>query len=364
MAERGFLVCADISGYTEYLNESELEHASDVLSDLLEVLVGEVRAPLRISRLEGDAVISYAPRLDEVNPQLLVDRLEATYVAFRRALEQIVVNTTCRCNACANIHALDLKFVVHHGEFVVQRIGPQDELIGVDVNLMFRLTKNRITEALGLRGYLTLTGAAAAALRMPGYVANLVEHDEDDGAGGTIRLLVQDMGPVWERSRARGTVDLAADGILFTMERALPVPLEAAWDYLTRPDTRAIMFGSATDEVEALEDGRFGADAVYVCWHGEQRDRHVVVDWAPPYRYAFSAPIEEGLTALGEFVLEPDGERTVVRFRSANPKGLEISDEFLEMARQGLVEFFTGAFDRITAKVEEDLARTEADGAR
>jgi uncharacterized protein YndB with AHSA1/START domain len=354
VTERGFLVCADITGYTGYLNESELEHASGVLSDLLTVLVGEVQAPLRLSRLEGDAVISYAPRLDDVSPQVLVDRLESTYVAFRRALDQIVANTTCRCNACANLPALDLKFVAHHGEFVVQRIGTQDELVGAEVNRLFRLTKNRIKEALGIGGYLALTEAAAVAFHLPGYLADLVAHDEEDGPGGMVRLLVKDMGPVWERSRSQGTVDLLADGILFTMERLLPVPLEVAWDYLTRPDTRAVMFGSASDAVEALDDGRIGTDAVYVCWHGEQRDRHVVVDWDPPHRYAFSAPIEGGLTVVGEFLLEPDGEGTTVTFRSTNPKGAPVTDEVLDMARQGLIEFFTGAFDRIVDRIAAD----------
>lgn len=357
MAERGFLVCADISGYTGYLDESELEHASGVLSDLLTVLVGEVRAPLRLSRLEGDAVISYVPGFGEGSPQVLVDRLEATYVAFRRALAQIVANTTCRCNACANLPTLDLKFVAHHGEFVVQRIGPQEELVGSEVNLLFRLTKNRIKEALGTRGYLALTDAAVGALDLPGYVADLVEHHEADGTGGTVRLLVKDMGPVWERSRARSTVDLAADGILFTMERTLPVPLEVAWDYLTRPDTRAVMFGSASDDVEVLDDGRMGTDAVYVCWHGEQRDRHVVVDWDPPHRYAFTAPIGAGMTTVGEFRVEADGDHASVVFRASNPRSAKrLSKRALRKAREGLVEFFEGAFERITHRVDEDLA--------
>lgn len=357
MAERGFLVCADISGYTAYLDDSELEHASGILSELLDLLLGEVSTPLRLSRVEGDAVISYAPGLDDISPQILVDRIEGTYVAFRRALERIVVNTSCSCRACGNLSSLDLKFVVHHGEFVVQRLGSQDELVGADVNLLFRLVKNRIKEALGTSGYLALTDAATSALGLPGYVAEMVEHEEDDGAGGTVLLHVKDMGPVWERRRSEGTVDLVADGILFSMERTLPVSTEVAWDYLTSPDTRAVMFGSTSDEVEALPDGRIGPDAVYVCWHGEHRDRHAILDWDPPRRYAFSAPLEGGLTIVGEFRLEPAGDGTHVTFRSTNPKGKRFAGLLRGRLRKGLVEFFTEAFDRITDRVEHDLAR-------
>ena len=60
----GFLLIADITGYTRYLNESELEHAQDTLTALLELLVENTRSPLVISRLEGDAVISYGFRED------------------------------------------------------------------------------------------------------------------------------------------------------------------------------------------------------------------------------------------------------------------------------------------------------------
>jgi uncharacterized protein YndB with AHSA1/START domain len=356
MSDRGFLVCADISGYTAYLDASELDHASGILSDLLDLLLGQVRSPLRLSRVEGDAVISYAPALDGVSPQILVDRLEGTYVAFRRALDQIVVNTSCGCRACGNLSNLDLKFMVHYGEFVVQHLGNQNELVGPDVNLLFRLMKNGIRDVMGTNGYLAITAAAASALDLPGYIAGLVEHEEPDGAGGTVRLHVKDMGPVWAERRSQGTVDLAADGILFTVERSLPVPLEMAWDYLTRPETRAIMFESTSDRVEALDDGRLGTDAVYACWHGEHRDRHRIVDWDPPHRYAFTGPFGGGTTIVGEFRLEADGDATKVTFRSTKPKGRWFAPLMRPMGRKGGVDFFTGAFDRITAKIEEDLA--------
>jgi len=58
VAERGYLVIADITGYTAFLSDSELEHAEDSLKDLLDLLIDQTKPPLVISRLEGDAVIS------------------------------------------------------------------------------------------------------------------------------------------------------------------------------------------------------------------------------------------------------------------------------------------------------------------
>ena len=57
---RGFLVVADITGYTSYLNQSELEHAKDVLKTLLDLLIEHTKPPLALSGLEGDAVLSYS----------------------------------------------------------------------------------------------------------------------------------------------------------------------------------------------------------------------------------------------------------------------------------------------------------------
>jgi class 3 adenylate cyclase len=40
--EKGCLLLADITGYTEYMGETELMHAQDVIADLLETIVDSV----------------------------------------------------------------------------------------------------------------------------------------------------------------------------------------------------------------------------------------------------------------------------------------------------------------------------------
>ena len=60
-AERGCLVLADITGYTGYLAGSELEHAQDVLADLMETVLKALRPTLRLAKLQGDAAFVYAP---------------------------------------------------------------------------------------------------------------------------------------------------------------------------------------------------------------------------------------------------------------------------------------------------------------
>jgi len=352
MADTGFLVCADITGYTSYLSTSELEHASGILGALLNLLLGETTTPLHVSRVEGDAVISYSHAVEGTDPQVLVDRLESTYVAFRRAMEQMVLNTTCGCNACANISALDLKIVVHHGPFVVQHLGNQDELLGPEVNFMFRLVKNHVRQELGIPGYVAFTQAAIAALGLPGYAQRLVTHTEEDPERGTVAIHVKDMGPVWEARRSERVVDI---GEVFVEETVVVgAPVEVVWAYLTRPETRATLMEADTMESVPLDDGRLGREAVYVCVHGDARIPHMILDWDPPTRYVFKTELPVGpsvLGVLGEFILEPvDDTTTRVVLRASQPIGSKLKVMRLRsQARKELEEFASTVFTNLLA---------------
>lgn len=78
ITDKGYLVISDITGYTGFLNQSELEHAEQSLRTLLEILIEHNRPPLIISRLVGDSVISYAPLSTVLQSQTLVDMIEIT----------------------------------------------------------------------------------------------------------------------------------------------------------------------------------------------------------------------------------------------------------------------------------------------
>ena len=199
MAERGYIVIADITGYTAYLSGSELDHAQDSLRSLLELLVNSTRPPLVISRLQGDAVISYAPSGSFLQGQTLIELLENGYVAFRRAREHMQLNTTCTCNACRNIPNLDLKFLVHFGTYVLQDMLAYKEMVGSDVNLAHRLLKNHIVEATGITAYSAYTQAAVEELGIQELCLAMRPHRESYEHLGEVGLYVQDLHAVWER---------------------------------------------------------------------------------------------------------------------------------------------------------------------
>src|SRR5690349_2706735 len=115
MAKKGYFILTDISGYTEFLTESELEHAHEALQTLFDAQLANIKFPLKISGFRGDAIFIYTPEACFVNPQTFLETLENLYIVFADTLRQMQFNTTCGCRACKNIGKLDLKMCIHYG---------------------------------------------------------------------------------------------------------------------------------------------------------------------------------------------------------------------------------------------------------
>jgi len=277
----GYLLIADITGYTLYLTQSELEHAQGILSDLLKVLIEHTRPPLILSRLAGDAVISYALEDKFVQGQTFIEMIEDTYVAFRQALERMVLNNTCRCNACSNIANLDLKFFTHYGEFAVQRISDHDELVGSEVNLLHRLLKNQVVQVTGIRAYALYTQPVITRLGLQEICQAMTAHKEAYEHLGEVQVWIQDLQPIWTAKRLETRFSLPEKDIFLKWEIDIDLPPEKVWDYLSQPEFRKTLMGSTLIEVNKKEGGRITSGSVYHCFHGKQVVPQTVIEWQP-----------------------------------------------------------------------------------
>ena len=308
----GLLVIADITGYTAFLRDSELEHAEDSLRSLLNLLLDHTRPPLQVSRLQGDAIISYAPKGSFQQGQTIVETIESTYLAFRQALERMVINTTCTCNACRNIPNLDLKFFVHYGTFMNQHLGSHIELVGADVNLIFRLSKNSVNEKVGYRAYAMYTAAVADAMDMGEICSHMTPHAESYDDVGEVETFVQDLHAVWERGRDRLRVSVPPGEGVLSVEYELPYPPAMMWDYLTKPENRAFLLGADRVGVTGRADGRIGQGTIYECVHGKKMSPQTIVDWQPPEECTTeSASILPKTTLLATIRLSPTPRGTM-----------------------------------------------------
>lgn len=339
------LLIADISGYTQFLKASELEHARGILTDLLGVLVEQTRPPLVISRLEGDAVFSYELAAPSVSGQTVVEMVEGTYVAFRKAIELIVLNTTCDCNACANVGSLDLKFFVHHGEFALQQIGDRRELLGTAVNIAHRLTKNSVKDRTGITAYTLWTADAFSALALAPLAQAWIPHVEVYDDVGQVDCWVQDMHPIWLQQRERSELKIDPDEVLVEASIVIPLPPELVWDRLADPAYRSVLMHAQRQEIQPAGSGRTGEGATFVCHHGSRVTPQVILEWQPFRRVVTKdlLPFPGGKThILTEYRLDPVPEGTRLTQACARPSG----PGWTRFAARRLAPLLQKGFDR------------------
>lgn len=164
-SQTGYLVLADISGYTSFIAQTEIDHADVVISAMLETILEKLGGLLTIVKLEGDAVFAYVPDGGVSGCEAMLELLDNTYRIFRESANTMYEGATCPCKACRAIPTLDLKFFVHYGEYVVQKVAGIIDLLGNDVTLIHRLAKNRVTESMGWNGYVLFTGKCLDNMR-------------------------------------------------------------------------------------------------------------------------------------------------------------------------------------------------------
>lgn len=306
--QKGYFLIADISGYTQYLSETELDHAQAILAALLNLLIEHTRAPLIISRLAGDAVISYGLSERFLAGQTFAESIEDTYVSFRRRVELMIRNTTCTCRACQAIGSLDLKFFVHYGEFAIQKLDAHDELVGSDVNLLHRLLKNHVTEQLGLKAYTLYTKAAIDALALGDDIPQMSEMVEQYEHLPPVTTYVQDMHPVWEIKRRAAQVTVTPDEELMRVSIDIALRPELVWDYLVQPEHFRVLTAAKSMAIKDRRGARVSNGSTYQCFHGDGTMLPlVIVEWQPFERMVqqFDVPVPvKGTYCLDEIRLE------------------------------------------------------------
>lgn len=362
--EPACLLIADISGYTGYLADAELDHAQDILADLIATVVGALRPTFRLAKLEGDAAFTWAA-LETLDGSALQDLVESCYVAFRRRLRDIRQASTCDCNACILIPNLDLKFVVHHGLVVRQRIMGRDELAGSDVIVAHRLLKNSVEEVLGLPAYALYTGACAAAMGLADpAAAGLRRHVESYEHVGDIVAWVRDLHAVWTDREAAIRVVVEPADAGWSLETFLPVPPSVAWDWMTSPARRP-RWQDGVDEVrEATTGGRRGNGTTNHCMHGRSASIEEIVDWRPfehvTIRFIAPVPGAPKLLMTDTFEAVEGGTRHTSRL--AKPRGLR-EKAFLALLLPALERAFARGFETLLPLMTADAATRAAEAA-
>ena len=310
----GYLVLADITGYTKFLAGSELEHAQGIIGELTSLIVACMAPPLRFMKTEGDAVFCCAESSLLADGERLLELLEVCYLQFSNRLGDMARATTCPCAACAAMDTLDLKFIAHFGTFVPQRVAGLEDVAGVDVILAHRLLKNSITERTGCRAYAFFTDLCLAHL--PASLP-LRRHSESYESLGEAAGGVYDLKPVLEGQRQAPRRYIGPDEADFEFTSRGQVSPAVLWQYSIEPEKRLQWHSGAVAERNELNEwGRLGVGAASHCDHGSVAALHRYVDWRPfsyftteltPTKGSF---LELPYLEMTEFVPEANGWTT------------------------------------------------------
>jgi hypothetical protein len=104
----GYLIIADISGYTAYVAKTEIHDAQALLAELLTRIVEQFKSVVEISKVEGDAVFANSSASLLLSGETLMKLVRATYIAFREG-QEFYRRTLCDCEACQALPTLERK---------------------------------------------------------------------------------------------------------------------------------------------------------------------------------------------------------------------------------------------------------------
>ena len=363
--ERTCLLIADISGYTSYLAGVELDHAQDILADLIGTVVTALRPTFRLAKLEGDAAFMTAPA-DELDGSLLLDTIERCYFGFRRRRRDVRQATSCECGACRRIPDLNLKFVAHLGDVVRQEMAGLEELVGRDVIVVHRLLKNTVVEATGIEAYALLSQACADGMGLQPAVLGMTAHTESYEIVGEIPGWVHDLERRWQEEDDRRRVFIGPDDTVVGITYDVVAPPAVAWEYLTTPGRRVLWGAGITDVIQDAPGNRRAVGSTNHCMHGKDAIVEEVLDWRPFDYFSVRSTMQTPggpAQVVNTTELEPTTTGTRISLRFGRPPSAEavaLLEPMIPMF-EGMMAAGAAALQGLLA--EEARARSEATAA-
>lgn len=156
-----FLFLPDISGYTAFVQNTEIEHSQHVISELLDLLAEANTLEMNLAEIEGDALFFYKEELP--SQEKILAQVEHMFTAFYSHLRLLEKNRICPCNACLTAPKLQLKIVAHAGDLQFINVQNKRKPFGAKVIEVHRLLKNSVNS----NNYVLLSTDLAQAIKMP-----------------------------------------------------------------------------------------------------------------------------------------------------------------------------------------------------
>ena len=229
------LFVPDISGFTKFVNETEIVHSRHIIEELLEVLIDANEMDLQVSEIEGDAILFYK----ECSEPLLSDvlgQMQRMYVHFHQKIKKFDAFRICQCGACCSTHRLQLKFFVHFGEAARKQVKTHSKLFGKEVIAVHRLMKNSVD--IHEYGLLTenLLNASPDADQIGNIAWSQVRRNQDTYDFGPVEYSYLDLSPLSELVPEPRIEDYSvhgADTKVLELQTAIGASIEVVFDVVS-----------------------------------------------------------------------------------------------------------------------------------
>lgn len=145
MEARPTLICIpDISGFTRFMSETRFELNSKVVTSLLNQIIYSNNIGLKISEIEGDAVLFFKNG-DLPDLKVLLEQCNRFYLEFYEQIEKLRSRFSDSKGSEKIPEMLGLKIILHYGESIGEVVvGKNIKLMGEDVIVAHRLLKNNL----------------------------------------------------------------------------------------------------------------------------------------------------------------------------------------------------------------------------
>lgn len=142
----GTILIPDISGFTKFVHETEFTAGREIIRELLQVIINNNVLNLKISEIEGDAILFYTKH--PLTPLQIRDQYEIILDGFREKVNELSLRNGFEID-------LSLKLIAHYGELSTYLISDFEKLYGKAVIEAHALLKNSINS----KSYFLLTNS-------------------------------------------------------------------------------------------------------------------------------------------------------------------------------------------------------------
>lgn len=353
--QHGFLILADITGFTPFVADTELDHSNEIVNGILKDMLSYLTPKFTLAEVEGDAVFVYSPAERFPRGDAILEIIESSYCAFRDKKNTLQRLITCNCKACQMAPLLDLKFIVHYGEYIINSVGGKKKPLGTSVNVAHRLLKNSISEAMGWKAYVLLTKDFVDAIGVNSTrFHQKTEHCEHIGNIETFSI---DLDALYRNSVEERRVYLSKEDADVVVERHFPISPTLLWEWLANPKQRTRWLVTSDWNIGSRPSGRLSRGATNHCVNSKIIE--TILDYRP-FEY-YTSSMSRGLfmmTLTSEFKGIDSGTMLSwhLKINSILPQGIS---RFLcrLMVEKGMK--LNESFDRLARFIQQDKSDLE-----